>query len=95
MTFGVRQSPAAIKVRMKRETQPQTVEAGDAAGWESWGLVFSFVALWVWFLARQSALRAGQQLGVGWRVFLLAVLALMILITVRRLRRIGRALHQD
>jgi Na+-transporting NADH:ubiquinone oxidoreductase subunit NqrE len=47
----------------------------------------SFVLIWMYFLARQGALRAGSELSFGWNVALLAVVAALIVVFVRRLKR--------
>ena len=50
-------------------------------------MALSFVALWAWFLAHQSAARAGAPLSLAWQIPLFVSLALLIWIFVRRARR--------
>jgi len=54
----------------------------------------SFILLWVWFLARQAALKTpGGQLWWGWHALLLLALVAMIVITVRRVKRVQQAMN--
>ena len=50
-------------------------------------MALSFVALWVWFIAHQSAARAGQPLSLMWQIPLVVSLGFLIWIFVRRARR--------
>lgn len=50
-------------------------------------MVLSFVALWVWFIAHQSAGRAQQPLSLWWQIPLVVSLGFLIWIFVRRARR--------
>ncbi len=57
-------------------------------------MVASFVLLWAWFLARQSALKANVPMAMVWNFALGISLLVMIIITVRRLQRFKRALDE-
>ena len=57
-------------------------------------MVVSFVLLWAWFLARQSALKASVPMALDWNIALGISLLAMIIITVRRLQRFKRALDE-
>ena len=50
-------------------------------------MIVSFVALWAWFIAHQSAGRAGQSLSLWWQIPLVVSLVFLVWIFVRRTRR--------
>jgi hypothetical protein len=58
-------------------------------------MVGSFVLLWVWFLARQAALRNGGAIWPGWTVLQIAALVALVVVTVRRVGRVRRALRGE
>jgi hypothetical protein len=55
----------------------------------------SFILIWVWFLARQSAQRTDSALWPGWAVLLWISVALLAIIMVRRILRVRRALRGE
>ncbi len=57
-------------------------------------MVGSFILLWAWFLAHQSALKANVPLAMAWNIALGISLLVMIWITVRRMMRFKRALDE-
>ena len=78
------------------------VEANDENGasermpvWETVVMVASFGLLWAWFLARQSTLKAGTTLSPLWTLVLGASLLTLVVIMVRRLKRVKRALEEN
>jgi len=59
--------------------------------WETVVMFASFVLLWVWFLANQSARQTpGGGLSPLWQVGLAVVLLVLVAITVRRMNRVKR-----
>jgi hypothetical protein len=63
--------------------------------WETLVMVGSFVLLWAWFLAFKSAERSNVPLPILWHVALLVALGALVLVTVRRVQRLGRALRGE
>lgn len=63
--------------------------------WETVVMVASFGLLWAWFLARQSTLKAGTALSPLWQMVLVASLVTLVVIMVRRLKRVKRALQEN
>jgi hypothetical protein len=63
--------------------------------WETVVMVGSFVLLWVWFLARQAALRNGGVMWPGWTVLQIVALVALVVVTVRRVARVRRALRGE
>ena len=63
--------------------------------WETVVMVASFGLLWAWFLARQSTLKAGTTLSPLWQIVLVASLLSLVVIMVRRLKRVKRALEEN
>ena len=59
--------------------------------WETIVLVGSFVLLWAWFIASQSARAAQEPLSPIWQVVLGIALLVLVVITGRRLSRVKRA----
>lgn len=55
----------------------------------------SFVAVWIYFIARIWAGRAQVTLSPFWQVLLLPALVLLVIIFVKRLRRVARALRGE
>jgi len=87
---------------MRKETDgivENGVEESDAAEraplWETVVMVASFGLLWAWFLARQSTLKAGTTLSPLWSLILVATLLTLVVIMVRRLKRVKRALEEN
>lgn len=50
-------------------------------------MALSFVVLWVWFLARQAAFRAGGTPSVLWQIPLVVSVIVLAWIFVRRMKR--------
>ena len=50
-------------------------------------MALSFVVLWGWFVARQSALRGGASLAAWWQIPLFVSVVVLVWIFVRRMRR--------
>ena len=63
--------------------------------WETLVLIGSFVLLWGWFLAQKSADRANVPLPMLWHLALVLALAALVVVTVRRVKRLGRALRGE
>ena len=63
--------------------------------WETLVMVASFVMLWAWLIARQSARTSGGQLWPGWTVLQVMALIALVVITVRRLARVRRSLRGE
>lgn len=57
-------------------------------------MVLSFVLLWVWFLARQSAIRGGEALHIGWNAALLLAVVALVVVLVRRMKRTLTSLRE-
>jgi hypothetical protein len=55
--------------------------------WETGVMVGSFILIWVYFLARQGALKAGSELSFVWNAALLVAVAALIVVFIRRLKR--------
>jgi cytochrome bd-type quinol oxidase subunit 2 len=62
--------------------------------WETAVLFFSFVLIWAWFLARQSALRNEESLHRAWTAALLLAVVALVVIFVRRTKRTLAALRE-
>ena len=77
-----------------RKSAPKTEPTTKTPLWETLAMVGSFVLLWAWFLAHQSALKANVPLALAWNIALGISLLVMIWITVRRMRRFKRALDE-
>jgi len=63
--------------------------------WETLVMAGSFILIWAWFLARQSAQRSGSALWPGWVVLLWVTVALLAIIMIRRIMRVRRALRGE
>jgi membrane protein implicated in regulation of membrane protease activity len=63
--------------------------------WETFVIGGSFVLLWVWWLARQAALRAGETQPWWWQGVLLLALLALLFVLARRGRRVVRALRGE
>ena len=50
-------------------------------------MALSFVALWIWFLARQMAFRAGNAPSELWQIPLVLSVVLLVWIFIRRMKR--------
>ena len=61
--------------------------------WETFVLIASFAAVWVWYLVRQNAGRAGSEPSAWLNLVLLAAIPLLIWILVRRMRRTVAAMR--
>ncbi len=68
-------------------------ESTSVPKWETAVLFGSFVLIWVWFLARQAALRNDQSLHGAWHLGLLLVVGALVWVLVRRLKRTLAALR--
>lgn len=55
--------------------------------WETAVLVLSFVLLWGWFFARQSATNSGAALQPAWNAALLLAVVALVVVLVRRFKR--------
>ena len=66
-----------------------------AARLETVILLLSFVGVWLYFLARQRALLAGGALPQWANLPLLALLAALVWVFVRRIRRVTRAMREN
>lgn len=62
--------------------------------WETITLCLSFVYLWIWWLARQKAYRDVTEFPLYWSLGLGLVVALLVLIFVRRSQRTLRAMRE-
>ena len=62
--------------------------------WETAIMVGSFVALWVWYLLRQSAYRAEQPPSPLGSLLLVAALPLLLWVFTRRMQRVLKTLHE-
>ena len=55
----------------------------------------SFVLLWGWFLAQKAAERDHAPLPILWHAALILALVLLAFITIRRIKRVQRALRGE
>jgi hypothetical protein len=62
--------------------------------WETAVMALSFVLLWVWFLARQSAIRNGESMHVAWNAAMLLAVVALVVILVRRFKRTLEGLRE-
>ncbi len=63
--------------------------------WETVVMAGSFVLLWAWFIARQMALRTpGTKMWPGWTVLQIAAVVVLVIVMVRRMARVRRALRE-
>lgn len=72
---------------LKPSPSENNVQPNGAPRWETYAMALSFVALWVWFLARQAAFRAGQMPSVLWQIPLIVSVIVLVWIFVRRMKR--------
>ncbi|MDF2439627.1 MAG: hypothetical protein JWN98_611 [Abditibacteriota bacterium] len=68
--------------------------------WETIIMVASFGLLWAWFLARQNSLRSAvttpeSAMSPLWQIVLVGSLLALVVIMVRRLKRVKRALEEN
>lgn len=64
--------------------------------WETAIMIGSFIMLWVWFLARQAAYKSPTgQFSLFWQVPLIIALVALVVVTVRRAKRVQRALRGE
>jgi membrane protein implicated in regulation of membrane protease activity len=63
--------------------------------WETLVMIGSFLLLWAWFLARSAAQRANAPLQLYWQGALVVALLALVYVTVRRIRRVQRALRGE
>ena len=71
------------------------MEKNSTPIWETVVMCGSFVLLWGWFLAQKAAEHAHKPLPMLWNAALLLALATLIVITVRRVKRVQRALRGE
>lgn len=63
--------------------------------WETVVMALSFVLLWAWFLARQATLQTpGAKLWPGWTALQIAAVIVLVVVLVRRMARVRRALRE-
>ncbi len=72
---------------MKQPISNQPEEQKPSPRWETAVLILSFAAIWVWWLARQSAYKAKVDFPMAWNGILLITVGLLVWVFVRRLRR--------
>lgn len=70
---------------MKNSSGPQK-KIGNPR-WETAVLLLSFMLLWVWWLARHAAQKAGSDLAVGWQVVMVGAVAVLLFVFIRRTKR--------
>ena len=63
--------------------------------WETLTMCASFILIWAWFLAHQASQRTGTALWPGWGALLWLSVALLVIIMVRRILRVRRALRGE
>ncbi len=71
----------------KAPNSEKSVQPNGAPRWETYAMGISFVVLWVWFVARQSALKAGQTPSQLWQIPLVVSVIVLVWIFVRRMKR--------
>ena len=78
---------------MNQHEKPAENAVGNPR-WETAIMALSFVAIWVWWLARQNAYKTQTEFSGAWNLFLLAVVGLLVWVFVRRLARTMAAIRE-
>lgn len=82
-------------VESQEEGEPNGKPKREHPLWETIVMAGSFVLLWAWFLARQVSLRApGTKMWPGWTVLQVAAVVVLVVVLVRRMARVRRALRE-
>jgi hypothetical protein len=72
---------------MYQPNSNQSEEQKPTPRWETAILIFSFIAIWIWWLARQNAYKAQTDFHMAWNGVLLVTIGLLVWVFVRRLKR--------
>lgn len=86
-TFMLQPLSFILSSMSKSPLPKNNVQPNGAPRWETWTMAASFVVLWVWFIARQLAFRAGEVPSALWQIPLIISVVVLALIFVRRMKR--------